>query len=151
MKNEFIISIIDGQGGGIGKQIIEKLSKSFSADSHITLRALGTNALATNAMLKAGANDGATGENAIVVNAKKSDIIVGVMPIVMPNSILGEVSPAMAEAIGSSDAVKVLIPLQRCNTIITMTSLGTLNQYIDTADSIIQEQVLLWKKTQNLL
>ena len=115
MTENILISIIDGQGGGIGKQLVEKLAPRLSKEKNVTIRALGTNALATNAMLKAGADDGATGENAIVLNAGKSHIIAGVMPIVMPHSILGEVTPRMAEAIGKSDALKVLIPMPRCN------------------------------------
>ena len=142
MKNkELLILVIDGQGGGIGKQIVERLSKIYSSDPDVTVRALGTNALATNAMLRAGADDGATGENAIIFNSGKADIITGVLPISMPNSILGEVTPRMAEAIGSSDALKVLIPLQKCNTIVTMVSEGTLSQFLDEAEKIILEQI----------
>ena len=93
MTDTILISIVDGQGGGIGKQLIEKLVPRLSGNKNVVIRALGTNALATNAMLKAGADDGATGENAIVLNAGKSHMIAGVMPIVMPHSILGEVTP----------------------------------------------------------
>lgn len=142
MKKEYLISVIDGQGGGIGRQIIERLSRSVGSIPGVTIRALGTNAMATSAMMKAGAHDGATGENAVIVNTYKSDIIVGVMPIVMPNSILGEVTPKMAEAIGACDALKVLIPMQKCNTIIAMTSQGTLAQYLDQAEAIIREHIL---------
>jgi len=77
MTENILISIIDGQGGGIGKQLIEKLAPRLAEAENVTIRALGTNALATNAMLKAGADDGATGENAIVLNAGKSHIIAG--------------------------------------------------------------------------
>lgn len=143
MKRKILISVIDGHGGGIGKQIIEQLSPHISSDDRIILRALGTNALATNAMLKAGANDGATGENAIVINARKSDIIVGVMPIIMPNSILGEITPAMAEAIGSSDAVRILIPLPRCNTIVAIPHAVTLSQCLEKAIQLIRDQLKL--------
>lgn len=141
MNETILISIIDGQGGGIGKQLIEKLSPRLSGKQNIILRALGTNALATNAMLKAGANDGATGENAIVFNAGKSQIIAGVMPIVMPHSILGEVTPRMAEAIGGSDAIKVLIPMPRCNTRIAVPGNASLGQCIDRAVELIEEYI----------
>lgn len=142
-----LISIIDGQGGGIGKQLIEKLAPRLSEENfpsegkNITIRALGTNALATNAMLKAGADDGATGENAIVLNAGKSHIIAGVMPIVMPHSILGEVTPRMAEAIGGSDALKVLIPMPRCNIMVAVPGTAPLGQCIDRAVEMIEEYI----------
>lgn len=142
-----LISIIDGQGGGIGKQLIEKLvprllsEADFPSREDITIRALGTNALATNAMLKAGADDGATGENAIVLNAGKSHIIAGVMPIVMPHSILGEVTPRMAEAIGRSDALKVLIPMPRCNIMVAVPGAAPLGQCIDRAVEMIVEYI----------
>ncbi len=141
MTETILISIIDGQGGGIGKQLVEKLASGLPKGKNIIIRALGTNALATNAMLKAGADDGATGENAIVFNAGKSHIIAGVMPIVMPHSILGEVTPRMAEAIGASDALKVLIPLPRCNTRIAVPGTASLGQCIDQAVEIIKEYI----------
>ena len=139
MTENILISIIDGQGGGIGKQLVEKLAPRLSKEKSVTIRALGTNALATNAMLKAGADDGATGENAIVLNAGKSHIIAGVMPIVMPHSILGEVTPRMAEAIGKSDALKVLIPMPRCNIMVAVPEMAPLGQCIDRAVEIIEE------------
>ena len=138
MTDTILISIVDGQGGGIGKQLIEKLVPRLSGNKNVVIRALGTNALATNAMLKAGADDG---ENAIVLNAGKSHMIAGVMPIVMPHSILGEVTPRMAEAIGASDALKVLIPLPRCNTRIAVPGTATLSQCIDKAVEIIEEHL----------
>lgn len=141
MNETILISIIDGQGGGIGRQLIEKLSARLSGKPNIIIRALGTNALATNAMIKAGANDGATGENAIVLNAGKSNVIAGVMPIVMPHSILGEVTPRMAEAVGASEAMKILIPVPRCNTRIAVPGSASLGQYIDRAVELIEEYV----------
>lgn len=105
------VAVIDGQGGGIGKHITEKLRKSLPEDLEIL--ALGTNALATSVMLKAGANDGASGENAVVYNVGRVDVIVGPVSIVMPNAMLGELTPRMAEAIVASPAPKILIPLVR--------------------------------------
>jgi len=105
------IGVIDGQGGGIGKHITEKLRKHLPEDVEII--ALGTNALATTAMLKAGANDGATGENAIAYMADKVDIIVGSVAILAANAMLGELTPKMAEAIANSNARKVLLPINR--------------------------------------
>ncbi|MFZ5652417.1 MAG: DUF3842 family protein [Bacillota bacterium] len=105
------IAIVDGQGGGIGKHIVEKLRREFSED--VEILALGTNALATSMMLRAGANEGATGENAVIFNASRVDMILGPVSIMFPNAMLGEMTPAMADAISSSPAKKVLIPLVR--------------------------------------
>lgn len=105
------IAIIDGQGGGIGKHIVEKLRREFPED--VEILAIGTNALATSVMLKAGANEGATGENAVVFNAPRVDLILGPVSIMFPNAMLGEMTPSMATAISSSPAKKVLIPLAR--------------------------------------
>lgn len=105
------IVVIDGQGGGFGRSLIEKLRAGGYAGEVI---AVGTNAAATAAMLKAGASAGATGENAVLWNAGKAQIIAGPIGLVMANSMLGECSPAMATAIASSPAHKVLIPATRC-------------------------------------
>ncbi|MCL5058674.1 MAG: DUF3842 family protein [Actinobacteria bacterium] len=105
------IAVVDGQGGGIGRHIVEKIRREFPED--VEILALGTNALATSVMLKAGANEGATGENAVTFNAGRADIILGPISIVFPNSMLGEMTPAMASAISSSRAKKILIPLNR--------------------------------------
>lgn len=105
------IAVIDGQGGGIGKHIVEKLRREFPEE--VEILALGTNALATSVMLRAGANEGATGENALVYNAPRVDIILGPVSIMFPNSMLGEMSPGMAASVSSSPARKILIPLAR--------------------------------------
>lgn len=105
------IGVIDGQGGGIGKHITEKLRRHLAEDVEII--ALGTNALATSAMLKAGANDGATGENAVSYMAHQVDVIVGSVAILSANAMLGELTPLMAEAIGSARAKKILLPINR--------------------------------------
>lgn len=107
------IAVVDGQGGGIGKAIVEKLREAFGNELEIMV--LGTNALATSLMLKAGGNEGATGENAIVFCAPKADIIIGTIGIIAANSMLGELTPLEAKAIAESPAKKVLIPLNRCN------------------------------------
>lgn len=109
------VLIIDGQGGLLGKQMVEAVKKMIP-EAKIT--AVGTNTIATSSMLKAGANDGATGENAVIVGARKADIIVGPIGIAIADSLLGEITPAMAVAIGQSDAKKVLIPVNKCNNII---------------------------------
>lgn len=105
------IAIIDGQGGGIGKYITEKLRRGLPED--VELLALGTNALATSVMLRAGANEGATGENAVIFNAGRVNLIVGPISILFANSMQGELTPKMAEAIASSPARKILLPLNR--------------------------------------
>ena len=106
------ITIIDGQGGKIGKTIVEQLKRMHPEQE---LYAIGTNALATSAMLKAGADYGATGENPCIVNAADSDIIIGPIGIVMANALLGEITPAIATAVGASKAYKIFIPMNRCN------------------------------------
>ncbi|EOD00286.1 DUF3842 family protein [Caldisalinibacter kiritimatiensis] len=107
------IAVIDGKGGGIGRQIVERL-KSLNNDD-VEIIVLGTNSQATTNMLKAGADDGATGENAIVWMSKKVDIIIGPIAIMVANAMMGEVSPKMAEAIASSEALKLLLPINKCN------------------------------------
>lgn len=105
------ICVIDGQGGGIGATLIKYLKAEFG--EHIELIALGTNAIATTQMLKAGANKGASGENAICQTVTKADCIIGTIAITWANAMLGELSPKMAEAIMSSLAVKVILPLSQ--------------------------------------
>lgn len=107
------ICVIDGQGGGIGTAVIKKL-KDLLGES-VEIIALGTNAIATANMLKAKANRGASGENAIVQTAGKVDVIIGTIAVIMAHSMMGEVTPKMAEAIASSPAQKILIPLSQEN------------------------------------
>ena len=114
---EIQVAVVDGQGGGIGRGLVENIKRRWP---QLHVRALGTNALATGAMLKAGADDGATGENAVQYNAARMQVLLGPIGILTPNGLLGEVSPSMAAAIGSSDAVKILLPSQRCNVRLTL-------------------------------
>ncbi|HCF49244.1 MAG TPA: hypothetical protein DER60_03110 [Syntrophomonas sp.] len=107
------IAVIDGQGGGIGRLIIEKLRKEFGQEVYII--GVGTNAVATSVMLKAGANDGASGENSVVWCASRVDMIAGSVAVIVANSYAGELTPRMAEAVASSPAMKILIPMNRCN------------------------------------
>ena len=106
------VAVIDGQGGGIGKHIVEQLRKRLP---DLDILALGTNALATGAMLRAGASEGASGESAICYNVDKVDLIVGSVAITMVYGLLGEITPAIATAIGASQTPKVLLPIQRGN------------------------------------
>ena len=107
------ICVIDGQGGGIGANLIKALRSRYGEAFEIW--ALGTNAIATSQMMKAGANRGATGENAVIQSIRQADIILGPIPITWANSMLGEVTSLMAEAITSSPALKILLPLSQEN------------------------------------
>ena len=123
------VLVIDGQGGGIGKALIEKIKKAEIPQ--VDVIAVGTNAMATQGMIKAGARAGATGENAIKVNARKADVIMGPIAIVIPNSIMGEITQEMSFAVGESDALKILVPLNRCNVEIPGTTAYSVNELVD--------------------
>lgn len=105
------IMVIDGQGGRMGKSIVEQMKRNFPEDE---ILAIGTNSIATAAMLKAGADAGATGENPAIVGCRTADLIIGPLGIVIADSLLGEITPAMAAAIGQSRAKKILLPVNRC-------------------------------------
>lgn len=107
--------VIDAQGGGIGKQVISAL-KEHLPKAEIT--AVGANSIATSAMLKAGADHGATGENAVIVGCRTADVIIGPVGIVIADSLFGEITPAMAAAVGQSRARRILIPMNHCNNVI---------------------------------
>jgi len=109
-KKKKSIAVIDGQGGGIGSLVIKRLRETFS--ERLEIIALGTNAMATGAMLKAGANKGASGENAIVQTVRTVDVITGSLTIVLAHSMMGELTAKMAEAVASSCAPKLLLPLK---------------------------------------
>jgi len=108
----FRIAVIDGQGGGIGAQLVEKLALSLPS-SKTEIIALGTNALAASKMLKAGANEAASGENAIIYNVKRADLLVGTLGIIMPFGFSGEMTTAAAEAVASAPAPKYILHLNR--------------------------------------
>ena len=109
------VVVIDGQSGRMGQLFIER-TKSVSLPCQIV--AIGTNAIATSAMLKAGADQGATGENPVVVACRTADIIVGPIGILAADSLMGEITPTMAVAIGQSSAKKLLLPVNQCNNIV---------------------------------
>ena len=135
------IAVIDGQGGGIGSIIIKRLREVFSEGLDII--GLGTNAMATGAMLKAGANKGASGENAIVQTVGNMDMIVGTLSIVIAHSMMGEVTPRMAEAIASSPALKCLLPLKIQELEIVGASKEPLPHLVDQLVKRIQEIITL--------
>ena len=132
------IAVIDGQGGGLGGKIVEKLRAEFP---DISIIALGTNSVATGRMLSAGANQGATGENAVIYNVKDVDIIMGVVAILMPNAMMGELSPRMSEAIGSSNAMKILIPLEKCNIRIAMPGDNNIGNCLDYSMELVKKYI----------
>lgn len=109
------IVVIDGQGGRIGAQLIQSLKSNFK---NITVMAVGTNSIATAAMLKAGADQGATGENPLIVACRKADVIIGPIGIVVADSLFGEITPKMAVAVGQADAVRILLPVNKCDNLI---------------------------------
>ena len=121
------IVVIDGQGGRIGKNVIEQIK---AGHKDLELYAIGTNTMATSAMLKAGADFGATGENAVLVNTADADIVIGPVGIVFANALLGEITPAIATAVGASRAFKILIPVNRCNHYIVGCAENSLGEYI---------------------
>lgn len=121
------ITVIDGQGGRIGKTVIEQIKAKHK---NLEIYAIGTNTAATAAMLKAGADFGATGENAVLVNAADADIVIGPVGIVFANALLGEITPAIANAVGTSRAFKILIPVNRCNHFIAGCAENPLGEYI---------------------
>ena len=130
------ILVIDAQGGGFGKQLVCSLKKTYP-QVHIT--AVGTNAIATAAMLKAGADQAATGENPILVGCRKADIIAGPIGIVIADALCGEITPAMALAVAQSDAKRVLIPSNHCDNIIAGVSDLSVGRLIQSAVEEIGE------------
>ncbi|MDO5417005.1 MAG: DUF3842 family protein [Lachnospiraceae bacterium] len=124
------ILVIDGQGGRMGKSIIEQIKKSGPETAAYELYAIGTNSTATQAMMKAGADYGATGENPVIVNSRDADLIIGPIGIVIADSLLGEITPAIAAAIGASRAYKILIPVNRCNHMIVGCQDAPLSEYL---------------------
>lgn len=130
------IIVIDGQGGKIGTAIVRQLKQSLP---ELRIMAIGTNSIATASMLKAGAELGATGENPVKVNCGDADIIIGPLGIVLANSFLGEVTPAMAQAVAQSPAQKILIPVNKCRARVAGVRELSLNEYIQLAIDQVQE------------
>ena len=135
---ELLVAVLDGQGGGMGRGLVEAIKKAWP-DLHV--RAVGTNSLATSAMLRAGADDGATGENAVIFNAGQADILLGPIGVLTANGLLGEVSPRMAEAVGTSDAVKILLPSQRCSIRLAAGEPQPLQFYLDRAVELLEREL----------
>lgn len=121
------ILIIDAQGGGLGKQIVSAIKKTYP---DMTITAVGTNSVAASNMLKAGADHAATGENAIIVGCRKADIIIGPIGIVIADSMYGEITSKMAAAVGQSSAKRLLIPTNQCDNIVLGTSNASMGSMI---------------------
>jgi hypothetical protein len=134
------IVIIDGMGGGIGVQLIGKLKDIIDKDTELI--ALGTNAVAAERMVKAGAHRGAAGENAIRVSAPAGDFILGPIGIVIPNSLMGEITPAMAQAVLAAPGERILLPLQQEHFFIAGLEQLPLARMIDKAVEIFKERSL---------
>ena len=128
------IIVIDGQGGRMGKTVIESLKKQNIGDEIV---AVGINSAATTAMLSAKADYGVTGENALLVNCRDADYIIGPIGILVADALHGEISPAMAVAIGQSRAKKILLPVSHCNTYVAGTQNLSLGEYINLAIEMI--------------
>lgn len=130
------IAVIDGQGGKIGQMLVSAIKKEgISAQ----IRVIGTNSAATAAMLKAGADEGATGENPVIVACRQADVIIGPIGILSADGLLGEITPAMAAAVGQSEATKLLLPLNQCHTIVVGTQNLSLTRLIDEAVAALKQ------------
>lgn len=130
------VLVIDGQGGGLGRQLVSALA---AACPEAELTAVGTNSLAANAMLKAGASRAATGENAVVVNCRRADVIVGPIGIVIADALLGEITPTMAAAVCQSGARRVLVPINHCENYVVGVPDQPVSQLVAAAAQKVQE------------
>ena len=132
------ILVMDAQGGGIGKQVVTAVRTRFP---DVTITAVGTNAAATTAMLRAGADEGATGENAAVVCCRRADVIIGPVGIVIADALLGEVTPRMAVAVGQSAAKRILIPVNHCANFIAGVADLSVGRLVDSVVAELEETV----------
>lgn len=132
------VTIIDGQGGQLGAQLIKAVLSRFP---EVNLTAVGTNAVATATMLKAGAKNAATGENPTLVACRKADVIIGPIGIVIADSLLGEVTGKMAVAVGQADAVRILIPVNKCDNIVAGVSSLNIGALVEDAVSRLAEVI----------
>ena len=129
------ILIIDGQGGGLGRQLVTAVKEQYP---EIEVLAVGTNSAATNAMLRAGADRAATGENSVVVASGQADVIMGPLGMVIADSMLGEITPRMALAVGRSRAKRILVPVSQCDNIVAGTQDISMAQSVQNAVAVLQ-------------
>ena len=130
-ERDVLVAVVDGQGGGMGRGLVEAVKRAWP---DLRVRALGTNALAR-------ADDGATGENAVAVNVARADVILGPVGIAIPNGLLGEVTPRMAEAVGESAAAKILLPSQRCGIRLAVGPVQPMQFYLDEAVRLLGQEL----------
>lgn len=128
------VLIIDGQGGGLGRQLVTVIKERYP---QVEVMAVGTNSLATGAMLRAGADQAATGENSVVVASARADVIMGPVGIVIADSMLGEITPKMAQAVGQSRAKRILIPVNLCDNIIVCVSDASMSKNVQNAADVL--------------
>lgn len=124
------ILVIDAQGGGIGKQLVEAIKEKMPK---VVITAVGTNVTATSAMLKAGADNAATGENAVIVGCRRADVIIGPIGIAIADAMHGEITPTMALSVGQSMAKRILLPMNNCGNIVVGVSDCSINHMVDLA------------------
>ena len=129
------ILIIDGQGGGLGRQLVTAVKEQYPETEVL---AVGTNSAATNAMLRAGADRAATGENSVVVASGQADVIMGPLGMVIADSMLGEITPRMALAVGRSRAKRILVPVSQCDNIVAGTQDISMAQNVQNAVAVLQ-------------
>lgn len=134
------ILVIDAQGGGVGRQLVAAIKKAFPGDR---VTAVGTNSLAASAMLKAGADRAATGENAVVVACRTADVILGPVGIVIADAMLGEITPVMAAAVGRSPARRILIPFDHCDNVVVgvadMSMSGLIREAVKALRTVVEQ------------
>ena len=130
------VLVVDAQGGGVGRQLVAAIKKQYP---DVTVTAVGANSAAAAAMLKAGADNSATGENAVIVNCRRADVKVGPIGIVIADSLLGEITPAMALAVSQSSAKRILLPMNHCDNIVVGVSDLNLGKLIQQAVDKIGE------------
>ncbi|MDL2318479.1 DUF3842 family protein [Eubacteriales bacterium OttesenSCG-928-A19] len=133
-----LILVIDGQGGGLGRQLVASIKESCP---NASITAVGTNTTATMAMLKAGADNAATGENAVVVGCRKADVIVGPIGIAIADALFGEITSKMAVAVGQSNARRVLIPVSHCENVVVGITDASVGRLVQAAVSEIQKYI----------
>lgn len=132
------ILVIDGQGGGMGRQLVQQIKAAVPG---AVIRAVGTNSTAAAAMRKAGADISATGENAVIVGAKWADVIVGPIGIVIADALYGEITPNMAVAVGQSQARRILIPVNHCDNLVAGVGEQPLGRLIDSAIALLSKEI----------
>lgn len=133
------ILIIDAQGGGLGRALAASVKKEFPG---VEITAVGTNTVAASNMLKAGADHAATGENAVIVGCRKADVIIGPAGIAIADSMYGEITPAMAAAVGRSGAKKLLIPMNQCNNIIVGVKKLSMSDMVEAVIALLKEEIM---------